>query len=102
MKVIDNSWDHAEEVYGQGYDTAGNYHYYGTHTGHHVVKNNSKNTYTEQLAVLPPAKRHTCKFCEQHEKGDVLYECNGWDGGVSYDFIENIQYCPICGSELRG
>lgn len=27
-----------EEVYGRGYDTAGNYHWYGTYTGHHVIE----------------------------------------------------------------
>ena len=27
-----------EEVYGREYDTAGNYHWYGTYTGHHEVK----------------------------------------------------------------
>lgn len=27
-----------EEVYWEEYDTAGNYHWHGTDTGHHVVK----------------------------------------------------------------
>lgn len=27
----------AEEVYAQGYDTAGNYHWTGTHSGEHIV-----------------------------------------------------------------
>lgn len=27
----------AEEVYADGYDTAGNYHWIGTHTGEHVI-----------------------------------------------------------------
>lgn len=27
-----------EEVYERGYDTAGNYHWHGTYTGHHVIK----------------------------------------------------------------
>lgn len=26
-----------EEVFWRGYDTAGNYHWYGTETGHHVI-----------------------------------------------------------------
>lgn len=28
-----------EEVYREGYDTAGNYHIYGVYSGHTVVKN---------------------------------------------------------------
>lgn len=28
----------AEEVYAQGYDTAGNYHWTGTYNGKHIVK----------------------------------------------------------------
>ena len=27
-----------EEVYWEEYDTAGNYHWHGTYTGHHIVK----------------------------------------------------------------
>lgn len=28
-----------EEVYGKYYDSAGNYHWTGTKTGHHVIRN---------------------------------------------------------------
>lgn len=31
-----------EEVYWEEYDTAGNFHWHGTDTGHHVVKVRSK------------------------------------------------------------
>lgn len=31
-----------EEVYGRGYDTAGNYHWYGTYTGASEIKCNLK------------------------------------------------------------
>ena len=41
-----------------------------------------------------------CRFCAEHFKGDTLYECNGWDGGLSFDYIRNIKYCPLCGKEL--
>lgn len=46
-------------------------------------------------------KEEECLFCKYHYKGDTLYEANSWDGGISYDYIENIQYCPICGKELK-
>ena len=41
-----------------------------------------------------------CDFCRKHEKGDTLYELSSWDGGVGYDYIRDIKYCPICGREL--
>ena len=33
-----------EEVYDSGYDTAGNYHIYGTFSGHTVIKAENNNT----------------------------------------------------------
>lgn len=36
-----NNWDSIkgyEEVYAQGYDTGGNYHWHGVYSGHHVIK----------------------------------------------------------------
>lgn len=41
-----------------------------------------------------------CWFCNSHEKGDELYEWSSWDGGIGFDYIKNIQYCPLCGKEL--
>ena len=43
-----------------------------------------------------------CWFCQNHEKGDTLYESSDWDGGIGFDYIRNIKYCPICGKELNG
>lgn len=42
-----------------------------------------------------------CDFCQNHEPGDTLYDRTSWDGGVGYDYINNIQYCPICGKKLK-
>lgn len=41
-----------------------------------------------------------CSFCESHEQGDTLYESSDWDGGIGFDYIRNIKYCPLCGKEL--
>ena len=41
-----------------------------------------------------------CKFCLEHEKGDTLYEKESWDGGIEFNYIRDIQYCPICGRKL--
>ena len=42
-----------------------------------------------------------CDFCTNHEDGDVLYEMSDWDGGIGFDYIRDIHYCPICGRRLK-
>ena len=34
------------------------------------------------------------------EKGDTLYISADWDGGIGFDYIHNIKFCPVCGKEL--
>ena len=41
-----------------------------------------------------------CWFCSTHEAGDTLYEDSSWDGGIGFDYIRDIKYCPICGRRL--
>ena len=43
---------------------------------------------------------NNCKLCEELEPGDTLYKSNSWDNGIGYEYINNIQYCPICGKPL--
>jgi len=55
--------------------------------------------------VVPVSDRpeqEGCNFCLNHEEGDTLYESSDWDGGIGFDFIRDIKFCPICGSKLRG
>ena len=42
-----------------------------------------------------------CVFCSSHEDGDTLYDMSDWDGGIEFNYIRNIQYCPICGKKLN-
>ena len=42
-----------------------------------------------------------CEFCQNHEQGDTLYESSDWDGGIGFDYIRDIKYCPICGNKLN-
>ena len=42
-----------------------------------------------------------CKFCLNHEQGDTLYESSDWDGGICFDYIRDIKYCPLCGRKLH-
>lgn len=50
---------------------------------------------------VEPEKDRYCEFCANHESGDTLYEMNDWDGGIGFDYIRNIHYCPICGKKLK-
>lgn len=43
---------------------------------------------------------HPCRFCDTHCLGDTLYESSDWDGGIGFDYIRNIKYCPLCGRKL--
>lgn len=42
-----------------------------------------------------------CGFCANHEDGDTLYEMSDWDGGIGFDYIRDIHYCPLCGRRLK-
>lgn len=41
-----------------------------------------------------------CDLCSELEKGDTLYKSGDWDGGMGFEYIHNIQYCPLCGKQL--
>lgn len=41
-----------------------------------------------------------CDLCSNLEKGDTLYQSSDWDGGIGFDYIRDIQYCPKCGRRL--
>ena len=45
-------------------------------------------------------KTKKCEFCINHEVGDTLFEESEWDGGIGFDYIRNIKYCPLCGKKL--
>lgn len=58
-----------------------------------VRETDAPKTYSEQLNL-------DCEFCRCHEQGDTLYDWSDWDGGVGFDYIRDIKFCPICGREL--
>lgn len=41
-----------------------------------------------------------CRICENLEPGDRLYQSSSWDGGIGFDYIDDIEYCPVCGAKL--
>lgn len=44
-----------------------------------------------------------CELCRKYgiEKGDTLYQVAYPDTGIDFYAIRNIQYCPLCGKELK-
>lgn len=42
-----------------------------------------------------------CDFYRNHVQGDDLFEWSSWDGGIGFDYIRNIEYCPLCGKKLQ-
>lgn len=50
----------------------------------------------------PSAQPEQCDFCKNRglEDGDTLYISADWDGGIGFDFIRDIHYCPKCGRRL--
>lgn len=49
--------------------------------------------------MIDSEKECVCKS-EGLEKGDTLYVERSWDGGIEFNYIPNIKYCPVCGKEL--
>ena len=41
-----------------------------------------------------------CRLCEELEPGDTLYKSDSWDYGIGFEYINDIQYCPLCGTKL--
>lgn len=50
----------------------------------------------------PVYTKETCPLCmyDELEYGATLYQSNAWDGGISYDRIWPVRFCPLCGREL--
>ena len=52
--------------------------------------------------IIPVYTKENCPLCEYDELecGDTLYKFSSWDGGVGYDYIRPVQFCPLCGRKL--
>ena len=48
-------------------------------------------------------EENKCPLCRKYgiEKGDRLYRVSYPDTGIDFEEITNIQYCPLCGKELK-
>lgn len=56
----------------------------------------------QQIKDLPSVQPEQCEFCKNRslEDGDTLYISADWDGGIGFDYIRDIHYCPKCGRRL--
>lgn len=45
-------------------------------------------------------QKEPCSICKSLENGDTLYSMSDWDGGIGFDYIRDIEYCPVCGRKL--
>lgn len=52
--------------------------------------------------VEQEGQKEPCWVCKNLdlENGDTLYSRADWDGGVGFEYICNIKYCPVCGKKL--
>lgn len=53
-----------------------------------------------ELPSVSPERTKECDACEDLEEGDTLYRSSDWDGGIGYDYIRDIRFCPKCGRRL--
>lgn len=56
----------------------------------------------ENVIADAPNVKCKCDFGKCHKQGDTLYEPSDWDGGIGFDYIRDIKYCPLCGGLLDG
>ena len=51
-------------------------------------------------ADVQPVRHDPCDVCDGLEDGDTLYIYSEWDGGIGFDYIRDIHFCPKCGRRL--
>lgn len=54
----------------------------------------------ETVEEYKSAQLEPCDACENLEEGDTLYISSDWDGGIGFDYIRDIKFCPKCGRRL--
>ena len=69
-----------------------------------AIKHSELGQEYEAVEEIQPIKvSDGCELCEDHalERGDTLYQLSEWDGGIGFDYIRDIKFCPLCGRELE-
>lgn len=55
------------------------------------------NEYSQWEKKLPKS----CKVCKSLESGNMLYQLSDWDGGIGFEYIHGIRFCPVCGGKIQ-
>lgn len=55
-------------------------------------------TWHDKEEYLKQAKE--CNCCRELDADDTLYMASDWDGGIGFEYIRHIKYCPVCGRKL--
>lgn len=71
--------------------------------GEDMISDWVKTLVHEELKQQLPKRGDGCDICRNGnlEEGDTLYKSSDWDGGIGFDYIRDIRFCPICGRELE-
>lgn len=72
----------------------------------HLLAGNYEQETAKMLAkalkeARPVYAKPMCEVCRGLEDGDTLYESADWDGGIGFDYIRDVHYCPRCGRKLK-
>lgn len=55
------------------------------------------NEYSQWEKKMPKS----CKVCKSLESGNMLYQLSDWDGGIGFEYIHGIRFCPVCGRKIQ-
>lgn len=54
------------------------------------------------MMAYPVYTKEICPMCKYNELeyGDTLYKSSSWDGGIGFDYICPVRFCPLCGRDF--
>lgn len=73
----------------------------------HLLAGNYEQETAKMLATAlknarPVYVKPLCDVCRNLKDEDTLYQRSEWgDGGMRFDYIQGIHYCPACGRKLK-
>lgn len=84
----------ADKLYTEGYCLVRDTHIDG------ALLRESRSLLDVPTEDVQPVRHDPCDVCDGLEDGDTLYIYSEWDGGIGFDHIRDIHFCPKCGRRL--